>query len=126
MPWALSKFRLVGPTVSHRGCPDSESLTRFPKTGSWVELELVTEARGTTTGTLLGHTSNTHQAFLPVVGVEAVGVPHGTQSGTLSAYRSSKHLEVLPGDAGNYCYQPHLLSQGSGSGHPSPAGNQIH
>ena len=112
--------------MSDRGCPDSESLTRFPKTDSLKELGLGTEARGTTTGTLLGHTSNTHQAFLPVVGVEAVGVPHGTQSGTLSACKSNKHLEVLPGDAGNYSYQPHLLSHGSGSGHPSPAGNQIH
>jgi len=100
MPCALSKFKLVGPTVSDRGCPDSESLTRFPKTGSLKALELVNEARGTTTGTLLGHTSNTHPAFLPVVGVEAVGVPHGTQSGTLSAYRSSKLLEEFPGDAG--------------------------
>jgi len=100
MPWALSKFRLVGPTVSHRGCPDSESLTRFPKTGSLKELELVNEARGTTTGTLLGHTSNTHQAFLPVVGVEADGFPHERQSGTLAAYRSNKRLEVLPEDVG--------------------------
>jgi len=100
MPCALSKFRLVGPTVSDRGCPDSESLTRFPKTGSLEELELVTEVRGTTTGTLLAHTSNTHQAFLPVVGVEADGSPHERQSGTLAAYKSSKRLEVLPGDAG--------------------------
>ena len=98
MPCASSKFRLVGPTVSDRGCPDSESLTRFPN--SLQELVLGTEARGTMTGTLLGHTSNTHQACVPVVGVEAVGVPRGTQSGTLSAYRSNKHLEVLPGDAG--------------------------
>ena len=86
--------------MSDRGCPDSESLTRFPKTGSLEELELVTQARGTTIGTLLGHMSNTHQAFLPVVGVEADGFPHETQSGTLAAYRSSKRLEEFPGDAG--------------------------
>jgi len=65
-----------------------------------VGLELVTEARGTTTGTLLGHTSNTRQAFLPVVEVEADGFLHETQSGTLAAYKSSKRLEEFPGDAG--------------------------
>ena len=92
------KFRWFGLTVSELGCPNSESLTRFPN--SLQKLELGTEARGTTTDTLLDHTSNTHQAFLPVVVVEAVGVPHGTQSGTLSAYKSSKLLEEFPGDAG--------------------------
>jgi len=78
------------------------------------------------TYTLVHHTSNTHHAFWPVVGVKVDGSPRGTWSGNLAAYKPNKFLVELPGDVGYYSHQTLVLSPESGSGYPSPKRSQIH
>lgn len=115
MPSGSSNLRRFGLTESDLGCPDAESLGRFPDSGSsavrvrWVGVERY----DTRFCTLAHHTSSRRLGISPaVVGVWADSRPHETWNGTLAAYIPSRHQGVLQRDVGHFSHQTALLSPG--------------
>ena len=127
MPFSSFKFKRGGPFVSDLGCPNAESLERFPNFVPLVEPEQLGEVRyGTMSYTPADHTSSRRLGFLPVVAVKVGVQPHGIWSGTSVAGIPNKLLAELLGDVGHCLHQMILLSPGSGWHCPTRKEYRVH